>query len=258
MCIGGLQDSRKAHSIGLDGRRPYNPSVSKKRLSILISGRGSNMAAVADWFAQRALPVEIVQVVSNRPEAAGLAAAHQRGLKTQVVDHRDYPDRLAFDQAMAQVLHQACPDLVLMAGYMRIVSPGFCLAFAGRLLNIHPSLLPAYPGTQTHARVLADGISVHGATVHAVTADLDQGPILAQAVIPVHPGDTPARLAERLLPMEHQLYPQAAAAVLSGVARLTPAGWQLGGTPAAGFESFVFESRLLHPELSQRPIHATH
>lgn len=223
--------------------------MKKKRLAILISGRGSNMAAVVDWFHERRLPVELVLVASNRPDAQGLALAQARGLPTQVVDHSGYADRLAFDQAMGQVLRAAEPDLILMAGYMRIVTPWFCEAFAGRLLNIHPSLLPAYSGLRTHARALADGVTVHGATVHAVTADLDQGPILAQAVIPVYPQDDAQGLAERLLPLEHALYPQAAAAVLSGQARLTPQGWQLDGPIYPGFEALRFRQRLLHQEL---------
>jgi phosphoribosylglycinamide formyltransferase-1 len=223
--------------------------VKKKRLAILISGRGSNMAAVVDWFHERRLPVELVLVASNRPDAQGLELAHARGLPTQVVDHAGYADRLAFDQAMGQVLRAVEPDLILMAGYMRIVTPWFCEAFAGRLLNIHPSLLPAYSGLRTHARALADGVTVHGATVHAVTADLDQGPILAQAVIPVYPQDDAQGLAERLLPLEHALYPQAAAAVLSGQARLTPQGWQLDGPISPGFEALPFRQRLLHREL---------
>lgn len=207
------------------------------------------MAAVVDWFHERRLPVELVLVASNRPDAQGLGLAQARGLPTQVVDHAGYADRLAFDQAMGQVLQTVEPDLILMAGYMRIVTPWFCEAFAGRLLNIHPSLLPAYSGLRTHARALADGVTVHGATVHAVTADLDQGPILAQAVIPVYPQDDAQGLAERLLPLEHALYPQAAAAVLSGQARLTPKGWQLDGPICPGFEALQFRQRLLHREL---------
>ena len=224
--------------------------MKKKRLAILISGRGSNMAAVVDWFDEQRLPVELVLVASNRPDAQGLALAQARGLPTQVVDHAGYADRLAYDQAMGQVLRAVEPDLILMAGYMRIVTPWFCEAFAGRLLNIHPSLLPAYSGLRTHARALADGVTVHGATVHAVTADLDQGPILAQAVIPVYPQDDANGLAERLLPLEHALYPQAAAAVLSGQARLTSQGWQFDGPIHPGFEALHFRQRLLHRDLA--------
>ncbi|MGA1665116.1 MAG: phosphoribosylglycinamide formyltransferase [Burkholderiaceae bacterium] len=229
--------------------------MKKKRLAILISGRGSNMAAVVDWLHERQLPVELVLVASNRPEAEGLALARARGLPTQVVDHAGYPDRLAYDQAMAQTLNAVQPDLILMAGYMRIVTPWFCEPFTGRLLNIHPSLLPAYSGLRTHARALADGVKVHGATVHAVTADLDQGPILAQAVIPVYPQDDAQGLADRLLPLEHALYPQAAAAVLSGLARLTPQGWQFDGPMAPGFETLRFSQRLLHRELAGDLVH---
>jgi phosphoribosylglycinamide formyltransferase-1 len=234
---------------------PYNPPVKTKRLAILISGRGSNMAAVADWFMQRPWPVEIALVASNRPQALGLGLAQSRGLPTAVVDHAAYADRLAFDRAMAKALEAVSPDLVLMAGYMRIVTPWFCEAFAGRLLNIHPSLLPAYAGIQTHARALADGVTIHGATVHAVTADLDQGPILAQAVIPVYAQDGASDLAQRLLPMEHALYPQAAAAVLSGQARLTGRGWQTDGLAAPGFEGLEFRQRLLHASLSKDLCH---
>jgi len=229
--------------------------VKNKRLAILISGRGSNMLAVVDWFAKQDLPVEIVMVASNRPAAQGLQAASALGLPTRIVDQSAYADRQAFDQEMASVLSDSQPDLVLMAGYMRIVTPWFCQMFEGRLLNIHPSLLPAYAGMQTHARALADGVVFHGASVHAVTADLDQGPILAQAVIPVRLHDTPAALAERLLPMEHALYPQAAAAVLSGQARLTAQGWQVESEPAPGFESIRFTRWLVHPGLLQDVSH---
>jgi phosphoribosylglycinamide formyltransferase 1 len=169
---------------------------------ILISGRGSNMQAILE------AGIPVAAVISNRADAAGLAIAAQRGVATAVVDHRRYATRDAFDAALAAEIERRAPRLVVLAGFMRILTPGFVARFAGRIVNIHPSLLPAFPGLDTHARALAAGAKRHGCTVHFVTAELDHGPIIAQASVPVLPGDTEHSLAARVLQQEHQLYPR--------------------------------------------------
>jgi phosphoribosylglycinamide formyltransferase-1 len=176
-----------------------------KSIVILISGRGSNMEAI---LAAR-LPVRIAAVISNRPDAGGLASAARAGIATAVVDHRQYAGREAFDAALAATIDAFAPDLVVLAGFMRILTPGFVAHFAGRMINIHPSLLPAFPGLHTHRQALAAGVRVHGCTVHFVTADLDHGPIIAQAAVPVAGDDDEASLAARVLREEHRIYPQA-------------------------------------------------
>jgi len=175
------------------------------RVVVLLSGRGSNFQAIAE--AQ--LPIDIVAVVGNRPQAAGLAYARERGLTTVALDHTEHPDRAAFDALLADAVARHRPDLVVLAGYMRILSPAFIARFEGRLLNIHPSLLPAFPGLKTHERALAEGVKIHGCTVHFVTAELDHGPIVIQAAVPVRADDTAAALAARVLEQEHRIYPQA-------------------------------------------------
>ncbi len=152
-------------------------------------------------------PAQPCIVISNRPDAAGLARAAALGLPTACVDHRAYSGREDFEAALTVPLTEAGADLVCLAGFMRVLTPGFIASWAGRMLNIHPSILPLFPGLDTHARALAAGMAVHGCTVHEVTPELDSGPILGQGVIPVAPGDTPETLAARLLPMEHRLYP---------------------------------------------------
>jgi phosphoribosylglycinamide formyltransferase 1 len=169
---------------------------------ILISGRGSNMQAILE------AGIPVAAVISNRADAAGLAIAAQRGVATAVVDHRRYATRDAFDAALAAEIERHAPRLVVLAGFMRILTPGFVARFAGRIVNIHPSLLPAFPGLDTHARALAASAKRHGCTVHFVTAELDHGPIIAQASVPVLPGDTEHSLAARVLQQEHQLYPR--------------------------------------------------
>ncbi|MHB8937239.1 MAG: phosphoribosylglycinamide formyltransferase [Thiobacillus sp.] len=175
------------------------------RVVILLSGRGSNFQAIAE----AALPIEIVAVISNRPQAAGLDYARARGLAAIALDHTAHPDRVAFDALLADEIERHRPDLVVLAGYMRILSAAFIARFEGRLLNIHPSLLPMFPGLKTHERALAEGVKVHGCTVHFVTADLDHGPIAIQAAVPVRADDTPGTLAARVLQQEHRIYPQA-------------------------------------------------
>jgi phosphoribosylglycinamide formyltransferase 1 len=176
-----------------------------KRIVILISGRGSNMAAILDAVAAGSIAARVVGVISNRRSAAGLTIAAARGVPTAVVEHGAYPDRNAFERALAAAIDALAPDGIVLAGFMRILSAAFVERYAGRLINIHPSLLPAYPGLDTHRRALADGVKIHGCTVHFVTASVDHGPIIAQAAVPVHDGDSDATLAARVLEVEHRL-----------------------------------------------------
>ena len=175
------------------------------RVVVLLSGRGSNFEAIVAAH----LPIEIVAVISNQPAAAGLEFARERGLVALALDHTAYPSREVFDAVLADTIERHAPDLVVLAGYMRILSPAFIARFEGRLLNIHPSLLPAFPGLKTHQRALAECVKIHGCTVHFVTAQLDHGPIVMQAAVPVLPDDTAATLAARVLQQEHRIYPQA-------------------------------------------------
>jgi len=177
------------------------------RIAILISGRGSNMPALIDAVAAGRIDGVITQVISNRPDAAGLDYARSRGIATTVVDHRQYASRAAFEHALAEAIDRDAPDLIVLAGFMRILGADFVRRYKGRMLNIHPSLLPAYPGTDTHRRALEDRATRHGCTVHFVTPDVDGGPIVAQAEVPVLPGDDPASLAARVLVEEHRLLP---------------------------------------------------
>jgi phosphoribosylglycinamide formyltransferase-1 len=187
-----------------------------KNIVILISGAGSNMAAIvraaqqAQW-AQR-LNVRVAAVISNKADASGLVWAQGQGIATAVLDHKGFASREDFDAALRSEIDRFAPDLLVLAGFMRILTPGFVAHYAGRLLNVHPSLLPAFPGLNTHQRAIDAGCQFAGATVHQVTADLDHGPILAQAVVPVLPGDTAEALAARVLTQEHLMYPRAVAA----------------------------------------------
>ena len=180
-----------------------------KRIVILISGRGSNMEAVVRASAQESWPARVVAVISNRPQAAGLAFAQAHGISAAVVDHQSYADRPAFDQALADAIDQHQPHLVVLAGFMRVLGEAFVRHYEGRLLNIHPSLLPAFPGLHTHRRALEAGCKVAGATVHFVTSELDHGPVVMQAVVPVLPQDDERSLAARVLVAEHLIYPRA-------------------------------------------------
>lgn len=179
--------------------------MSMKRIVVLISGRGSNMQALLDAH----LNAAVAAVVSNVPDAGGLATAQAHGIPTAVIDHRLYRDRATFDAALAAEIDRHQPDLVVLAGFMRVLTEGLVQRYAGRMLNIHPSLLPAFPGLHTHRRALAAGVRVHGCTVHFVTADLDHGPIVVQAAVPVLAGDTEQALAARVLAQEHRIYRQA-------------------------------------------------
>lgn len=176
-----------------------------KRYVILISGRGSNMVSLLD----AALPGVCAAVISNRPDAAGLAYAREHGLVAEAIDHREFSSRDDFDAALAAAIDRHRPDLLVLAGFMRILGDAFVGRFAGRMINIHPSLLPVFPGLHTHRRALAEGVKVHGATVHFVTPSLDHGPIVIQAAVPVLPDDDEATLAERVLEQEHRIYPLA-------------------------------------------------
>ncbi len=180
-----------------------------QRIVVLISGRGSNLEAIVQRAAAEAWPARVTAVLSHRPDAAGLAWAQAQGIATAVVDHRDFASREAFDDALAAAIDAHAPHWVVLAGFMRILGDAFVQRYAGRMLNIHPSLLPAFPGLHTHRRALEAGCRVAGATVHFVTPTLDHGPIVAQAVVPVREGDTPQTLADRVLAAEHRLYPLA-------------------------------------------------
>jgi phosphoribosylglycinamide formyltransferase-1 len=179
-----------------------------KNIVILISGRGSNMMAIAQACAAEGWNARIAAVISNKPDAAGLADAARRGIATAVVDHRAHADRAAFDTALAEAIDAFAPDLVVLAGFMRILSAEFVNRYAARMLNIHPSLLPAFSGLHTHRRAIAAGCKLTGATVHVVTPELDHGPIVAQAAVPVLEGDTEETLAARVTAAEHILYPR--------------------------------------------------
>jgi len=179
------------------------------RLVVLISGRGSNLQAILDGAAAGALPAEIRAVISNRPDAYGLERARQAGVPTAIVDHTAFPDRQTFEAALRQRIDAERPELVILAGFMRILSPVFVEHYRGRLLNIHPSLLPKYRGLHTHERALAAGEREHGASVHFVIPELDSGPVIVQARAPVLPDDDPDTLAARVLAREHRIYPLA-------------------------------------------------
>jgi phosphoribosylglycinamide formyltransferase-1 len=180
-----------------------------KNIVILISGRGSNMEAIVRAQQAEAWPARIAAVISNKPDAKGLAFAASHGIPTAVVPNKEFPTREAFDAALQETIDRFAPDLVVLAGFMRILTAPFVEHYAGRMLNIHPSLLPLFPGLHTHRQALDAGVAEHGATVHFVTAELDHGPAVIQARIPVLPGDTEDSLAERLLAEEHVIYPQA-------------------------------------------------
>lgn len=191
-----------------------------KRIVILISGRGSNMRSIVEACAAERWPAQVVAVISNRSGAAGLAFAAEHGIATQVVDHQAFATREDFDAALAQTIDAHAPDLVALAGFMRILGADFVRRYEGRLLNIHPSLLPAFPGLHTHRRAIEAGCKLAGATVHFVTPELDHGPIVIQAVVPVLPGDDEDALSARVLEREHIVYPLAVRWCVSGALRV--------------------------------------
>src|ERR1700693_2275743 len=191
-----------------------------RSIVILISGRGSNMEAIVRAARDEQWPAVISAVISNRPDAEGLAYAKAQGIATLVVASKQFPDREQFDAALQAAIDRFAPDLVVLAGFLRILTAQFVAHYAGRLLNIHPSLLPAFPGLATHRQALAAGVKLHGATVHFVTADLDHGPIVAQAAVPVLNGDSEQQLAQRVLQQEHIIYPRAVRWFVEGKLRL--------------------------------------
>ncbi len=199
--------------------------MAKKRVAVLISGRGSNMTALIEAAKAPDYPAAIVLVVSNRPDAAGLARARDAGIATAIVDHTRFgQDREAFERALEAELQAHCIDLICLAGFMRRLTPWLVTRWRGRMLNIHPALLPQFKGLDTHRRALAAGVKQHGATVHLVVPELDSGPIVAQEAVPVLEGDNEQTLAARVLQVEHRIYPQALRALAEGRTRLTSSG----------------------------------
>ncbi|HEY4296595.1 MAG TPA: phosphoribosylglycinamide formyltransferase, partial [Paraburkholderia sp.] len=192
-------------------------------------GRGSNMEAIVRACSDEGWPAQIAAVIANRPDAAGLAFAASHGIATAVVDHRQFAGRDSFDAALAERIDGFAPDLVVLAGFMRVLTDRFVDRYAGRMLNVHPSLLPSFPGLKTHQQALDAGVRLHGASVHFVTSQLDHGPIVAQAAVPVETGDTPATLAERVLATEHIIYPRAVRWFVEG--RLALDGLRVTLTP---------------------------
>lgn len=185
--------------------KPKSVDISLKSIVILISGHGSNMRAILEAN----LPCRVAAVISNRTDAPGLVIAREHGIITKEIEHRNYPDRESFDAALAVCIDNFQPDLIVLAGFMRILTHQFVAQYQNKLINIHPSLLPAYSGLNTHARALQDGVKIHGCTVHFVTSNLDHGPIIIQAAVPVFMDDTPATLGARVLHQEHRIFPQA-------------------------------------------------
>jgi len=198
--------------------------VARLKCAVLISGRGSNLKALIEACADAAFPAEIVVVISNVPGAGGLAYAEAAGIATRVIDHKKFAGREPFEARLTDALADAGAELVCLAGFMRLLTPGFVERWQGRLINIHPSLLPAYPGLDTHARAIADGAKEAGCTVHYVVAEMDAGPIILQARVPVEPGDTPETLAARVLVTEHRIYPEAVRMIAEGRSQPLPGG----------------------------------
>ena len=195
-------------------------SQSRKRVAALISGRGSNMLSLMAAAQQKDYPAEIALVFCNKPDAPGLVTAKQAGIATAALHHKDFATREDFERAMQDILLAHKIDLVCLAGFMRLLTPWFVEQWAGRMINIHPAILPSYKGLHTHERALADGVKLHGATVHFVVPEMDAGPIIAQAAVPVVDGDTPESLGARVLAQEHIIYPMALRLVASGQARI--------------------------------------
>ena len=191
-----------------------------KTIVILISGRGSNMESLLNVIVSESLPVRVAAVLSNRPSAKGLETAAAKGVMTRVIDHTHFADRETFDAALSEAIDEFSPDLIVLAGFLRILTEAFVRRYEGRMLSIHPALLPSFPGLHTHRRALEEGVRVHGCTVHFVTPALDQGPIIAQAVVPVLDGDDEASLAARVLVQEHRVYPQVVRWFVEGRLRL--------------------------------------
>ena len=224
----------------------------KKRVGVLISGRGSNLRALIEASRKEQYPARIVTVISNRPEAMGLDIARTEGLSTVTVDHKTFSSREAFDAALHGVLQDAGVDLICNAGFMRLLTAGFVDKWRDRQLNIHPSLLPAFKGLHTHERVIEAGVKITGCTVHFVRSQMDSGPVIAQAAVAVLPDDSPDRLAARVLKAEHKIYPQALALVASGA--LTVSGEQVLLTRADGRVQVNEDETLFSPPLQSDDI----
>jgi phosphoribosylglycinamide formyltransferase-1 len=229
------------------------PSGQRKRLAVLVSGRGSNLQALYQSASAHGFAIDWL-IISNRKEADGLAWAREQGLSTQLLNHRDFDSREAFDQQLADQLKAFGPDLVVLAGFLRVLSLAFFARFQGLMINIHPSLLPSYPGLQTHARALQDGVAFHGATVHSVTPELDHGPIVAQAVVGVQARDDEHVLSARVLEMEHRLLPMATWALLRGDLQLHEGRWSLTRSQSNLSQELQFSRCLVHPLLNANPI----
>jgi phosphoribosylglycinamide formyltransferase-1 len=217
--------------------------MARKRVAVLISGRGSNLAALIAAAESPDYPAEIVFVLSNRPDAGGLAFASQRGIATGVVDHARFgKDREAFEREMQAELEHRRIDIVCLAGFMRLLTPWFVGRWHGRMINIHPALLPAFKGLDTHERALAAGVKIHGATVHFVVPDMDAGPIIAQAAVPVAEDDTPDTLATRVLKVEHTIYPLALRLVAEGRVTVTDGRTRIAGATSSALSLVVPEA----------------
>jgi phosphoribosylglycinamide formyltransferase-1 len=209
--------------------------MSRKRVAVLISGRGSNMAALIEAAKHKDYPAEIALVVSNKASASGLGVAREADIATEVVDHAAFgKDRAAFDRALQAVLEQHRIDIVCLAGFMRLLTPEFVGKWPERMLNIHPALLPAFKGLDTHKRALAAGAKMHGATVHFVVAEMDAGPIIARGAVAVHTGDSETALAARVLAVEHKIYPAALKLVAEGRVQVVNGQCLIDGMPVAG------------------------
>jgi phosphoribosylglycinamide formyltransferase-1 len=214
--------------------------MSRKRVAVLISGRGSNMAALIEAAKDKDYPAEIVLVASNRPDAGGLATARAAGIATEIVDNTAFGKvRPAFERALQAALAKHRIDLVCLAGFMRLLSAGFVNRWRDHLLNIHPALLPAFKGLDTHKRALEAGAKIHGATVHFVVAEMDSGPIIAQGAVAVRGNDTEKTLSERVLAVEHRIYPHALALVAEGRVRVVDGRCLIDGVPVPGIASIV-------------------
>lgn len=214
--------------------------MNRKRVAVLISGRGSNMAALIEAAKDKTYPAEIALVISNRPDAGGLLVAQASGIATEVVDHTVYgKDRAAFERALQAVLEKNRIDIVCLAGFMRLLTAGFIKQWQHRILNIHPALLPAFKGLDTHRRALEAGVKVHGATVHFVVPEMDSGPIIAQAAVNVRPGEIEAKLAARVLEVEHQIYPLALKLLAEGRLHVENGHCLIDGVPVPDTASLV-------------------
>ena len=214
--------------------------MSRKRVAVLISGRGSNMAALIEAAKDRNYPAEIVLVVSNRPDAGGLLIAHSAGIATEIVDHTTFgKDRAAFERALQSTLERQHIDLVCLAGFMRLLTAAFIKNWQWRIINIHPALLPAFKGLDTHKRALESGVERHGATVHFVVPEMDSGPIILQGVVSVHPGDSEEALAARVLKTEHRIYPLSLKLVAEGRVKVVDGRFLIDGLPVPDSESLM-------------------